>query len=409
VSVTWLLAWRNLWRHRRRTWLTVAAMVFCNVLLIFLISLQLGSYQLMIDNSLAFYKGHLQVQHRGYLEDQRMRLSVPGVVALAAEVRRALGVDTVAARGAAFALASSEQRSFGILLNGVQPRYEPGVSTLPGLVTRGRYLQPGDSEQIVIGAELAGNLKVDLGDEITFLGSGRDGSFAAGVAEVVGILQSGIEDIDRSVAQVPLDLFQAVFSMGDHGHAVVARVPGLEQVAAAVETVDELVSGEEELVVLDWEALEPGLRQAIISDMVSGWFMYVVLIVLVALSVLNTQLMSVLERTREFGVMLALGMAPGRLARLVGMETLLMAALGLLIGVALGALLAWYLSIVGFAYPGMEELGAKFNMPGRMYPEISFLSLLWGPAVVFVFAVLAAAYPALRLFRLAPVQAMRAV
>ena len=130
---------------------------------------------------------------------------------------------------------------------------------------------------------------------------------------------------------------------------------------------------------------------------------------LVAFSVLNTQLMAVLERTREFGVMLALGMRPSQLARLVGMETLLMSALGLLLGVLLGAILTVYLSQVGFAYPGMEEFGAKFNMPGRMYPEVSPLSLLWGPAVVLLGAMLAAVYPALRLFRLQPVDAMRAV
>jgi ABC-type lipoprotein release transport system permease subunit len=162
-------------------------------------------------------------------------------------------------------------------------------------------------------------------------------------------------------------------------------------------------------VVQDWDALQPGLRQAITSDMASAWFTYVVLIVLVAFSVLNTQLMAVLERTREFGVMLALGMRPGQLARLVGMETLLMSALGLLLGVLLGAILTVYLSQVGFAYPGMEEFGAKFNMPGRMYPEVSLLSLLWGPGIVLLGAMLAAVYPALRLFRLQPVDAMRAV
>ena len=162
------------------------------------------------------------------------------------------------------------------------------------------------------------------------------------------------------------------------------------------------------MVVLDWDDLQPGLKQAIQADMFSAFVMYAVLIVLVAFSVLNTQLMSVLERTREFGVMLALGMRPAQLARLVGMETLLMSGLGLVLGVLLGALLTWYLSVVGFAYPGMEELGAKFNMPGRMYPEVSLLSLFWGPAVVMLGALLAAMYPALRLFRLVPVAAMRA-
>jgi ABC-type lipoprotein release transport system permease subunit len=377
-------------------------------LLVFLISLQLGSYQMMIDNSLAAFTGHVQVQHRGYLADQRMRQTVPDVEHLAREIRDRLGVETVAARGLAFALASSEQRSFGLLLSGVQPAFEPGVSTFSGLVREGRYLAPGDREHIVVGAVLARNLKVGLGDELTFLGSGRDGSFAAGVATVVGILHSGVDEIDRSVAQVPLRWFQETFSMGDHGHSVVIRMPSLGEVAAAVAALQANLADSDTLVALDWNALEPGLQQAITSDMASAWFTYVVLIVLVAFSVLNTQLMSVLERTREFGVMLALGMRPGQLARLVGMETLLMSGLGLALGVLLGWLLASYLSVVGFAFPGMEELTARFNMPGRMYPEVSFLSLFWGPGVVMLGAMLAAIYPALRLYRLAPVQAMRA-
>lgn len=409
MNVTWLLAWRNLWRHRRRTWLTVGAMVFCNVLLIFLISLQLGSYQMMLDNSLAAYTGHIQVQHKGYFEDQRMRLSVPGVVDLAQQAREALATETVSARAEAFALASSEERSFGMLLTGVQPRWEPGVSTFSGLVKEGRYLRESDVEAIVIGRVLARNLKVGLGEEVTFLGSGRDGSFAAAVATVVGIIDTGLDEVDRSIAQVPLPWFQQVFSMDDHGHAVVVRLDSLDDVPAAMAPLQALAVNEEGLTVLDWDALQPGLRQAITSDMASAWFMYAVLIVLVAFSVLNTQLMSVLERTHEFGVMMALGMKPSRLARLVAMETLFMSLVGLALGVLFGALLTWYLSHAGFTYPGMEEMASKFNMDERMYPQVSVLSLLWGPGVVFLGALLAAIYPAARLFRLEPVAAMRAV
>jgi len=143
--------------------------------------------------------------------------------------------------------------------------------------------------------------------------------------------------------------------------------------------------------------------------MASAWFMYAVLIVLVAFSVLNTQLMSVLERTREFGVIMALGIKPRRLALLVLLETLLMASLGLLLGVLLGGLVSAYFASVGFAYPGMDEMAAKFNMSPVMYPAVSPVSLLVGPSVVFVFSLFAAIYPALKLYALRPVEAMRAV
>lgn len=409
MNITALLSWRNLWRHRRRTWLTVGAMVFCNALLVFLIAVQLGSYRMMIDSSLSAFTGHLQVQHRGYLDEQKMHQTVPGVAALAGRVRGHGQVVAASARAVAYALASSEQRSHGIQITGVQPATEPGVSTYPGLVSRGRYLGEAGAAEIVIGATLARNLKLDIGDELTFLGSGRDGSIAAGVAAVVGIVESGIPDIDRGVAQVPLTYFQQAFAMGDSGHSVVARLRDLDQAEAVAASLGEMLPTGEDLVVLDWNTLQPGLREAIQTDMVSAWFMYAVLIVLVALSVLNTQLMSVLERTREFGVMLALGMRPGRLGRLVALETLFMALLGLVLGVILGTAVVLYFSHAGFSYPGMAEAAARFNLPPRIYPQVSALSLLWGPLIVFLGALLASVYPALKLLRVQPVAAMRAV
>lgn len=415
MNVTAVLAWRNLWRHKRRTWLTVGAMVFCNTLLVFLISLQLGSYQMMIDNTLSAFSGHIQIQHSDYNEEQKMHQSVPTVVQLANAVRTALGSEAnVAARGVAFALASSEERSFGIQLAGVQPKFESQVSTFPGLISEGRYLGDSHAPEIVIGTILAQNLKVTVGDELTFIGSGLDGSFAAGVATVVGIVNTGFAEVDRAVAEVPLAWFQEVFAMGEAGHSVVVRLPSLEAVESAVAGLQNVVAGDPVfagagLSVLDWNILEPGLQQAIKSDMVSAWFMYAVLILLVAFSVLNTQLMSVLERTREFGVMLALGTRPATLAKLVGLETFVMSCLGMGLGVLLGGLLSFYLSHAGFYYPGMEEMAQKFNLPDRMYPQVSLLSLLWGPAIVFLGAMLAAIYPATRLFGLRPVAAMRAV
>jgi len=414
VNVTAVLAWRNLWRHKRRTWLTIGAMIFCNTLLVFLISLQLGSYQMMIDNTLSAFSGHLQIQHSDYNDEQKIHQSVPNVVQLAEQVRSELGLETVAARGLAFALASSDERSFGIALTGVQPQFESRVSSFPGLISQGRYLDDPAAQEIVIGAILAQNLKVGVGDELTFLGSGLDGSFAAGVATIVGIIETGFVEVDRAVAEVPLAWFQDVFAMGAAGHSVVVRLPNLDVVDTSAARLRALLASRENLadaglVVLDWDALNPGLQQAITSDMASAWFMYAVLILLVAFSVLNTQLMSVLERTREFGIMLALGTRPGRLARLVGLETFVMSCLGLAIGVILGGLLSLYLSYAGFYYPGMEEMAAKFNLPDRMYPQISLLSLLWGPLIVFAGAMLAAIYPATRLFSLQPVAAMRAV
>ena len=403
------MAWRNLWRHKRRTWLTATAMIFSNVLLVFMISLQFGSYDMMINNTLQSFSGHFQIQKDGYNDNPKLRLSIESIQPLATELRRTMPEARVAARAAAFALASSEQRSFGVQVIGVQPDFEPGVSTIPGLVKQGSFLQDPNAAEIVIGAVMARNLKVGIGDEITLLGSGRDGSFAAGVLTVTGIYASGIQEMDRSFAEIPLGYFQEMFAMGDHGNSIAVAVESLDHVAPELITAQQAISGQDGLLVIDWNDLHPGLKQAIQADLSSAWFMYGVLIILVAFSVLNTQLMSVLERTREFGVITALGIKPRQLASLVMLETTLMALIGLSIGVFLGWLVALYFNVVGFSYPGMEEVAARFNLPGKMYPSVTVFSMMLGPFVVFLFCLLASIYPATRLYRLQPVDAMRAV
>jgi putative ABC transport system permease protein len=409
VNLVFRLAWRNLWRQPRRTWLTVGAIMFSNMLLVFMISLQFGMYGLMIDNTLQAFTGHLQIQAPGYIDDQKMRQTVDDIVPLADSLRSHFESDSIAARATAFALASSEERSYGIAVVGVEPNFENNVSTLPGLVKEGRFLGESEAAEIVIGAALARNLRIVLGDELTLIGSGRDGSFAAVVVNVVGIFDSGIADFDRSITEIPLGLFQDVFYMDGSGHHIVINLPLIDDVPIVQSQVEVLLPAGQDLVVHDWDALKPGLKQAIKADMSSAFFMYAILVILVAFSVLNTQLMSVLERTHEFGIVMSLGLTPGRLGRLVLLETAIMGFLGLLFGAVLGALVTYYFSVNGFSYPGMEEMTANFNLPSRIYPQISILSLMIGPAVVFLFTILAAVYPALRLHHLQPVEAMRAV
>ena len=408
MSIVFRLAWRNLWRQPRRTWLTTGAMVFSNLLLVFMMSLQFGMYGLMIDNSLQIFTGHLQVQAPGYKDDQKMRQTVADVVPLADAIRAELGSDSVAARGWAFALASSEDRSFGIGIYGVETAFEPRISNIPGLVDEGRYLSANDAAEIVIGRVLARNLRVAVGDELTLMGSGVDGSFAAAVVTVVGVFDSGVKDIDRNIAEMPIATFQEMFYMDGAGHQVVIVADSLDVVPALQSRVRSVLPNGSDLVVHDWDALQPELRQAIQADMGSSFFMYFVLVVLVAFSVLNTQLMSVLERTREFGIVMALGLKPGRLGRLVMLETAMLGLLGTVLGIVAGGLLTLWFTGNGLSLPGMEEMAAQFNLPARMHPEVSTLSLLAGPAIVFVFTLLAAIYPALRLHWQKPVEAMRA-
>jgi len=408
VNIVFRLAWRNLWRHPKRTWLTMGAMIFSNILLVFMMSFQFGMYDLMIENTLKIFTGHVQVQAPGYLDDKKMRQTVPNIVPLAKSLRRTLQNERVAARGQAFVLASSDDRSYGIMIYGVESQFEPKVSSIPGLVSDGRYLNDDDAAEIIIGSVLARNLRVTVGDELTLLGSGVDGSFAAAVVEIVGVFSSGIKDIDRNIAEIPIGLFQETFFMEGAGHLISIVGDNLDSVPALQSEVGSLLLAADDLVVHDWGKLQPGVKQAIQADMGSSFFMYFILVVLVAFSVLNTQLMSVLERTREFGIVMSLGLKPGRLGRLVVLETALMGLMGTAIGMLAGAAITAWVGTVGFTLPGMDEMAAQFNLPARMFPQVTALSLFAGPLIVFLCTLLASVYPAVRLRYLHPVVAMRA-
>jgi len=422
------LAWRNIWRHPRRSGLTIAAIAFAAFLLVFMITLQLGSYDMMIENNLSVLTGHFQVQREGYLDKPKMRSTIAEAQSLAETLRQINGILDIAVRANGFALVASEQRTYGTQILGVETAHEGKVSTIPGRIQSGQFLSSDNAQEVIIGQALARNLKVKVGDELTFLGSGRDGSIAAAVLPITGIFNSGISEIDRGLIEMPLTTFQEIFSMGESAHLLVGMVKhfnDLETVLAQVRThlnahpvlqttthhsdSHSLKTHWADLVVLDWNTLVPGLRQMIQADKINGWFMYFCLILIVTFSILNTFLMAVLERTREFGVMLALGTKPLFIGKLVMLESCLLTLVGLAIGLLLGTAITLYYYVYGFTYPGMAELGAEFGLTDSVTPQLSVLAFTLGPTAILVFTLIASLYPAFRIRLLKPVDAMKSV
>jgi putative ABC transport system permease protein len=401
------LAWRNLWRHSRRSWLTIAAIAFATLLLIFMISLQLGSYDMMINNNLQVFTGHFQVQAPGYLKKPQMRNTLNQPQQLAAQIRPINGIVDIAIRAKGFALIASEQRTYGAEVVGVETAHENKLSNIPNLIKTGRFLSDDNAQELIIGEVLARNLKVTVGDELTLLGSGGDGSIAAAVLPIVGIFKSGESGLDRNLIEMPLKSFQEIFTMQNQAHIIVGIVENLENLETILTQIRTKLTDKQ--VVLNWDTLVPGLMQLIEADMINSWFFYICLILIVTFSILNTFLMAVLERTREFGVMLALGAKPFLIAKLVILESLLLTLLGLAIGIIIGITIVLYFYIYGFSYPGMEELGAEFGLTGKVTPELSLLAISLGPLVILIFTMLASIYPALGIRLLKPVDAMKSV
>jgi putative ABC transport system permease protein len=406
------MGWRNIWRNPRRSILTVGAIAFATLLLVFMLSWQFGSYETMINSAVRTHTGHLQVQAEGYRSKQSMRLVVSRPDRVGALLKGMPDVAAYTFRGNAFSLASSKERTYGALVIGIDPPREGEVSTLEQLVREGSYLSHEDTNQALVGKLLANNLKVSLGDEIVLLGQGRDGSIAATAVKVKGIFRSGEDTFDRSSLHIPLNFFQDTYAMRGAVHEVVVLAKNLEAVPALKQTIRE--RGEktfenEDLVVLDWKELMPGLIDAIRMDLISGFIFYVILIVVVAFSILNTFLMAIFERTKEFGILMAIGTKPSRLTKILLIESTTVTAAGIALGILLGSLVTWYFQVHGILISGATELLRQFGLPERMYPQLSVLSASIGAGIVLIITLLTALYPAFKVRRLKPVEAMAAV
>ena len=304
---------------------------------------------------------------------------------------------------------SSRERTYGVVVTGIDPAREANVSTLAKLIRQGSYLSENDINKALLGQLLAKNLQVSSGDELVILGQGRDGSIAATVVKVKGIYSSGIDEFDRNTIHIPLKIFQDVYSMHKAVHEVVAVCKSLRGVSTIKKNIQKIINSQSitsNITVLDWQELMPGLFQGIQMDLISGIIFYVILILVVAFSILNTFLMAIFERTREFGVLMAIGTTPRRLTKIVLLESMSMTMLGIIAGILMGSIITFYFQVNGIDIYGSSEILSQFGISGRIHPRLSILSVFSGPLAVFLITFLAALYPALKIRGLRPVEAI---
>lgn len=398
------IAWRNLWRNRRRTWLSAGAIAFATALLMFARSMQVGGYEAMIDSGTGLLTGHLQVQHREFLDDPQFEHLLRDADTIANTLHAHRLSVAATPRVSAFALLSVGEKSFGAQVLGVVPERESLVSRLPAMVTEGRYL--GGGPEVVIGHSLARNLGARLGDELVVLGTGREGAMAALAVSVVGIFDSGFAELDRSVVQIPIDVVRAGFLLDEEGHQVAVRLERLSDMETLLVELEATLPGE--VVAHRWQRLMPEIEQGIAMDRISARFMYTILALVVLFSIVNTFIMTVFERTHEFGMLAAIGMRRWRIIAMVQLEALWLSVLGTLLGLLFSVPILGWVVFVGIPLGEMTEAMQGLHVPDRMYGAFDLSVLASVPLLFLIGCQIAAFIPLQRLRALQPSEAMRA-
>jgi putative ABC transport system permease protein len=397
--------WRNLWRNPRRTWLTAGGIAFAVMLVVSFMSLQEGEYGAMIENATTLMTGQIEVQATDYLEDNRFEETIEDASSVLDMIRATPGVIGATARVETFALASAGERSFGAQVLGVDIEAEARVVNFVRRLAAGRTLS--GPRETVIGTVLARNLGIGVGDEVVVLGAGKEGGVAALILTVVGLLETGMAELDRSLLLAHRGEVQEGFGLGDEVHSIVIRVEDVDESPRIAASLARKLPAD--LSVRNWDEVLPELKQGIEVDRIGGRLMYAIILALVVFSVVNSFIMTVFERTREFGMLLAIGLRPVRIILMVQWEALFVCAVGVAIGLAIASALIVWLSNVGiYLGENMQQYAAQFYMADRMYPAFSVFSLVAAPIVLFIGTQLAAILPALRIRRLRPVEALRA-
>lgn len=405
------LAARNLLRNTRRTLLTVAAIAFGLAMMVFAITFASGSYDQMTRKGVSQLAGHVVVQAIGWQADHEPTVLVTGSDAIAAELRALFPEATVTQRIQVGGLLTSAASSVGAGLAACEPLEEAKISDLDGKLVEGAWLAAGDTKGIVIGRGMADRLQVGLGDKVVYLGQQKgQAEMQSRLFRVRGIFRTGSPEMDGFVGVVHLDAAREILTADDAANQIAVHLPALKASPAAADQARAAV-GREGLEVLDWKSALPELFAVIQVDKQANDVIMSIISIIVGLGVLNTVLMSVLERTREFGVLMAMGMPRGRVAALVVLEGALLGLLGMTVGLACGFVPSWYVVNHGIdlaPYIGAESMDSSgIQIDALIFGAWDVPRLSKYAVGSVVLTILAAAGPAWRVSRLQPVDAMR--
>lgn len=392
------IAWRNLWRNRRRTLITVASVFFALLLALIMRSMQYGTYNLMEHDAIKNSTGYLQVHANGYWEDKTIDNTFENNTSLDEQVKSVENISMVIPRLESFALASSGDITKGAGIVGTKPGVEDDITKLSEKVSQGRYFSSPNDDGVLVGKDLAKYLELKVNDTIVLFSQGFHGITAAGKYPVIGILDFPSPDMNKRLIYMTLPSAQYFYAADN-------RVTSYSIMLHDPDELDETQNKlrgmlDEDYEVMAWDKMMVELKQQIQSDNIGGMFMLAILYVVVAFGIFGTILMMTHERKREFAVMIAVGMKRIRLSFIVFLETIYMGLIGIVTGAIASIPLIFYfyknpIPLKGEMAQAMEEFNVQPILPFAFEGHIYFYQVL----IVLIITLFIALYPMIQISR----------
>jgi ABC-type lipoprotein release transport system permease subunit len=407
LSPGWLftLAWKNMWRNKSRTLISMAAVFFSVLLSILAASLKEGIFNNLIKNVVSFYSGYAQIHQRGYWDEQILDKSFEWTPQLAQKIASGSNIDSYAPRLESFALASGDQITKGCLVVGIDPDLENKITALRQKITAGNMIEKRDRE-VMLAEGLAKRLQMQVGDTLVLIGQGYHGSTAAGKYRIKSLLRFGSPELNQKALFLPLLLAQELYAAENRITSCVLSFKKAPLLESSIGSIRDQLGTEYE--VMSWGEMMPDIKQHIETDTENMNYVQGILYLLIAFGIFGTWLMMMMERKRELGMLVAIGMQKRKLILLVIAESILTVIGGCILGMIAALPVVWYLQKHPLRLGG--ETGKAYEKFGfeAIFPTSSDPHIFWTQALtVLTIGIVLSLYPIYKIIRLNPVTAMK--
>lgn len=407
------MAWRNLWRRKRRTFITAFSIAFGVMLAVTFTGSGDYVYTNMIDSSAKMGMGHITIEAKGYNQSPSLNKILSNTVDIRQQVLNIAEAKSAIPRIMGQAMFATARKTIGGAFLAVDPELEsPEFNLVLKSMVHGSIFTDTQGRGIVIGKRMASKLKLELGKKLVYTTTDSHGEIVSAIARVSGIFETGVSEVDSSLVLLPMDSVRKVLDYGPEDVTFVAITIKDQRYTDEVLGKIALEVSSPEREILSWKQTQPDMAGLVAMDRGSNYITQVLIGLLIAAGILNTLLMSVLERRREFGVMMAVGMSASILFRLIIIESLWLALIGLALGILITTPWYLYLHDVGIDFSG--AMGEDYSAGGvlidpimkvRLFKE-SVIAILVG---VFGLTMLSGIYPAWRAGRTPPVESLKTI
>ncbi len=400
------MAWRNIWRNKRRTIITMLSIIVAVFLASIMRSMQEGQYADMIENTVGTFTGYIQVHANGYWDDKTLDNTFVAADSLYQKIEQQESVQHVIPRLDSFALAAGQNQSRPAMIMGIDVQAEQFLSDPEQRLQSGSYFERNDERSVLLGRELMQRLDVQLGDSLVLIGQGFRGQSATGLYRIRGTVGYPNPELNRSLVMLPLETAQYFLAADNRLTALSIILEDTDQIDPTTEALQ--YSFSDQFEVMGWREMMPELVQTIQADRGSGLIMITILYIVVGFGILGTVLMMITERTYEFGVMISVGTPRFVIALMLAIEILLMALVGTGIGILVSIPIAWYFNINPIQFSGdIAEVYQSYGMEAVMQFSTDPAVFYSQAVTIFIITLIFSAIPLIKASRLNPVEAMR--